>query len=64
MNSSLLPMNRRWRFVAAAMKNESQKLLWFGATIAAPLAGMCSAPVMRSRNQTRMNGTMISLTSA
>ena len=45
-NSSLLPMKRRWRRVHTAMKNESQKLLWFGATIAAPSPGMCSAPSM------------------
>ena len=35
------------------MKNESQKLLWFGATIAAPSCGMCSAPDTCIRNQIR-----------
>ena len=52
-NSSLLPMKRRWRGVAAPMKNESQKLLWLGVITAGPVAGMCSAPLMLSRNQTR-----------
>ena len=37
-------MKRTWRRVHTPMKNESQKLLWFGATTAAPSAGMCSAP--------------------
>ena len=39
-------MNRSGRRVAAPMKNESQKLLWLGVTIAGPSAGMCSAPVI------------------
>ena len=37
-------MKRTCRRVQTPMKNESQKLLWLGATIAAPSAGMCSAP--------------------
>jgi hypothetical protein len=50
-------MKRRWRRVQTAMKNESKKLLWFGATIAAPSAGTCSRPVTRRRNQIRTNGS-------
>ena len=57
-------MNRSGRRVAAPMKNESQKLLWLGVTIAAPSAGMCSAPVIYSRNQTRMKATTTPRTSA
>ena len=46
-------MKRTVRRVAIATKNASRKLLWFGATIAAPASGMCSAPEMRTRNHTR-----------
>ena len=46
------------------MKNESQKLLWLGATIAAPSFGMCSAPETCMRNQIRRNGATIAATSA
>ncbi len=56
-------MKRTWRRVAAATKNASQKLLWFGATIAGPSGGMCSAPDIRSPHQTRMNGTISARTS-
>ena len=42
-NSSDLPMKRIGRFVAAATKNASQKLLWFGVTITGPSAGIRSA---------------------
>jgi hypothetical protein len=37
-------MKRTCRRVLTPMKNESQKLLWFGATIAAPSAGMQFGP--------------------
>ncbi len=47
--SSVFAMKRRGRRVQAAMKNESKKLLWLGATIAAPSPGMCSAPEMCMR---------------
>ncbi len=57
-------MNRSGRRVAAPMKNKSQKLLWLGVTIAAPSAGMCSAPEIDRRNHTRMNATTSPLTSA
>jgi hypothetical protein len=50
--------------VQTPMKNESQKLLWLGATIAAPSAGMCSAPDTRMRNQTRRKGATMPRTSA
>jgi hypothetical protein len=57
-------MKRRWRFVATAMKNESQKLLWFGAMITGPSCGMRSAPVMRRPKYSRMNTTIAALTTA
>ena len=57
-------MKRTWRRVAAPTKNASQKLLWLGATIAGPRAGMCSAPEIRRRNQTRMNATASARTTA
>ena len=46
------------------MKNESQKLLWLGVMTAGPSAGMCSAPVMLSRNQRRKKATTTPRTSA
>src|SRR4051794_38711109 len=46
------------------MKNESQKLLWFGATMTGPVRGIRSAPVIRSRKYRRMNGTTIAHRSA
>ena len=39
-------MKRTCLRVHTPMKNESQKLLWFGATTAGPSGGMCSAPEM------------------
>ena len=39
-------MKRTCRRVHTPMKKESQKLLWLGATIAAPSEGMQSAPEM------------------
>ncbi len=47
-----------------AMKNESQKLLWLGATIAAPYSGMCSAPDTCMRNQIRRKGATSARTNA
>ena len=55
--SSDLPMKRSGRFVAAARKNESKKLLWLGVMIAAPSSGTCSSPSIRRPHQMRMNGT-------
>ena len=63
-NSSDLPMNRRWRRVAAPMKKESQKLLWLGVITAGPSAGMWCAPVMLRRNHTRKNATTMPRTIA
>ena len=57
-------MKRTGRLVAAPTKNESQKLLWLGVTIAAPSAGMCSAPVIESRNHTRMKAATTARTTA
>ncbi len=57
-------MNRRWRFVAAARKKLSKKLLWFGVRIAGPSAGIRSASAIRSPHQRRMKGTKIPRTSA
>jgi hypothetical protein len=57
-------MKRTGRLVAAPTKNESQKLLWLGVTIAAPSAGMCPAPVIESRNQTRMKAATRARTTA
>ena len=55
-------MNRSGRFVAAARKKESKKLLWLGVMIAAPSSGTCSSPSIRSPHQMRMNGTATVLT--
>src|SRR5918997_5733380 len=57
-------MKRTWRRVHTATKKESQKLLWFGATIAAPSRGMCSAPDTCMRKYTRKSGDTIPRTSA
>ena len=46
------------------MKNESQKLLWLGATIAAPSAGTCSAPDTCIRKYVRNSGETIPRTTA
>jgi hypothetical protein len=50
--------------VHTPMKNESQKLLWLGATTAAPSTGMCSAPEMCMRKYRRNSGEAIPRTSA
>src|SRR5687767_11723061 len=57
-------MKRTWRRVQAAMKNESQKLLWLGATMAAPSFGMQSAPETCMRKYTRNRGATIPRTRA
>ena len=46
------------------MKNESQKLLWLGATIAAPSSGTCSAPDTCMRKYVRRAGLTTPLTTA
>jgi anti-sigma factor RsiW len=53
------PHLRHVAHVAAGAKRQKKtsiKLLWFGAMIAAPSAGMCSAPEIRRRNQSRSGG--------
>ena len=62
--SSVFAMKRRWRRVQTPMKNESQKLLWLGAMIAAPSAGMCSAPDTCMRKYRRNSGATMPRTSA
>ena len=47
-----------------AMKNESQKLLWLGATMAAPSAGTFAAPSTCIRKYIRSAGLTNPLTAA